>query len=180
VTAGKYNDGSPENRPVLAQRLANGMEEAFKATKKFPVKAADLQWRVAAVVLPISKMHVGKDLEARLADDKLAVAERLRTARNLAWAQRCSKGTKIDLACLKIGPAYVVHMPGELFVEYQLAAQKLRPDDAVMMAAYGDYGMGYIGTSIAYTEGGYETGPVSRVAPEVEAVLMQGLRELLK
>ena len=89
-------------------------------------------------------------------------------------------GHKIDLACLKIGPAYVVHMPGELFVEYQLAAQKLRPGDAVMMAAYGDYGMGYIGTSIAYTQGGYETGPVSRVAPEVEDVLMRGMRDLLK
>jgi hypothetical protein len=108
------------------------------------------------------------------------VPDRLRTARNLAWAKRCEAGVKIDLACLKVGPAYVVHMPGELFVEYQLAAQKLRPDNLVMMAAYGDYGMGYIGTAIAYTQGGYETGPVSRVAPEVEAVLMQGLRELLK
>jgi len=71
-------------------------------------------------------------------------------------------------------------MPGELFVEYQLAAQKMRPDSPVMLAAYGDYGMGYIGTTIAYSQGGYETGPVSRVAPEVEDVLMGGLRELLK
>jgi hypothetical protein len=74
----------------------------------------------------------------------------------------------------------VLHMPGELFIEYQLAAQKMRPDASVMMAAYGDYGMGYIGTAIAYTQGGYETGPVSRVAPEVEPVLMGVMRELLK
>jgi hypothetical protein len=71
-------------------------------------------------------------------------------------------------------------MPGELFVEYQLAAQEMRPDDFVAMAAYGDYGCGYIGTEIAYSQGGYETGPVSRVAPSVEAVLMDALRELLK
>ena len=71
-------------------------------------------------------------------------------------------------------------MPGELFVEYQLAAQKMRPDSPVMMAAYGDYGMGYVGTEIAYSQGGYETSPVSRVAPKVEAVLMQGMRHLLK
>jgi hypothetical protein len=180
VTAGKYNDGSPENRPVLAERLSTGMKEAFEAIKKHPIEAADVSWRTTAVALPLSKMYIGKSLEDRLADDKLTVAERLRTARNLAWAQRYSKALKIDLACLKIGPAYVVHMPGELFVEYQLAAQKLRPNNAVMMAAYGDYGMGYIGTEIAYTQGGYETGPVSRVAPEVEAVLMQGLRNLLK
>jgi hypothetical protein len=48
------------------------------------------------------------------------------------------------------------------------------------MAAYGDYGPGYIGTAIAYTQGGYETGPVSRVAPEVEDVLMKAMREVMK
>ena len=181
VTAGKYNDGSIENRPVLAERLAKGMAEAFASTKKTPVEAGDVDWRVAPVALPLSKLYQDrKALEAKLADEKAPVADRLRAARNLAWAKRCESGTKIDLACLKIGPAYVVHMPGELFVEYQLAAQKMRPDSPVMLAAYGDYGMGYIGTTIAYSQGGYETGPVSRVAPEVEDVLMRGMRELLK
>jgi hypothetical protein len=70
-------------------------------------------------------------------------------------------------------------MPGELFVEYQLAAQSLRPDAFITMAAYGDYGTGYIGTEIAYTQGGYETGIVSRVAPQVEKVLMDAMRKLL-
>jgi hypothetical protein len=77
-------------------------------------------------------------------------------------------------------PACPLHLPGELFVEYQLAAQQMRPDSPVMMAAYGDYGPGYIGTAVAYTQGGYETGPVSRVAPAVEEVLMRAMRELLK
>ena len=106
--------------------------------------------------------------------------DRMRAARAHVWARRCEDGEKIDLQCLQIGSAYVLHMPGELFIEYQLAAQKLRPNSNVMMAAYGDYGMGYIGTAIAYTQGGYETGPVSRVAPGVEEVLMKGMRELLK
>jgi hypothetical protein len=180
VTAGKYNDGSPENRPVLAERLATGMKEAFASITKTPVQAADVSWRVAAVALPLSKAYNVKDLQAQLADETLKVPDRLRTARNLAWAKRCESGAKIDLACLKVGPAYVLHMPGELFVEYQLAAQKMRPDSPVMMAAYGDYAPGYIGTAIAYTQGGYETGPVSRVAPDVEEVLMAAMRELLK
>jgi hypothetical protein len=71
-------------------------------------------------------------------------------------------------------------MPGELFVEYQLAAQKMKPGSFVAMAAYGDYGPGYIGTKVAYTQGGYETGIVSRVAPDVEQVLMDAMRHLLK
>lgn len=89
-------------------------------------------------------------------------------------------GHQIPLSCLKLGNARVLHMPGELFVEYQLAAQRMRPDDFITMAAYGDYGPGYIGTKIAYGQGGYETGRVSRVAPKVENVLMDAMEELLK
>jgi len=48
------------------------------------------------------------------------------------------------------------------------------------MAAYGDYGPGYIGTEIAYSQGGYETSYVSRTAPQVEKVLTDGMAELLK
>lgn len=71
-------------------------------------------------------------------------------------------------------------MPGELFVEYQLAAKQMRRDLFVAMAAYGDYGPGYIGTAAAYEQGGYETGPhASSVAPGAETVLMEGLRKLL-
>jgi len=180
VTAGKYNDGDPGNRTILAERLAAGMKEAFATAKKTPVTGADIGWRVTAVSLPLNKRYSAKELQAKVEDEKLKEIERVAAARNLVWAQRCDQGHKIDLACLRIGPAYVVHMPGELFIEYQLAAQAMKKDAPVMMAAYGDYGPGYIGTAIAYTQGGYETGPPSRVAPEVEPVLMDAMRKLLK
>ncbi len=80
---------------------------------------------------------------------------------------------------LQLGNARILHMPGELFVEYQLFAQHLRPDLFVAMAAYGDYSPGYIGTRVAYPQGGYETGTASRVAPDVEDVLVKALRDLL-
>jgi hypothetical protein len=74
----------------------------------------------------------------------------------------------------------VLHLPGELFVEYQLAAKGMRPDLQVMMAAYGDYGPGYIGTRRAYAEGGYETQPTSsNVSPDAESVLMDTIKKLL-
>ena len=73
----------------------------------------------------------------------------------------------------------MLHLPGELFVEYQLAAQKIRPEQFVAMAAYGDYGPGYIGTGVAYPQGGYETGPhASLVAPNVERVLIDVITKL--
>jgi hypothetical protein len=116
-----------------------------------------------------------------IADDKADMRSRLQGARALVWALRCAAGEKIDITCLALGPIAVLHMPGELFVEYQLAAQKMRPDSPTLMAAYGDYGPGYIGLAHSYSEkNGYETGPVSRVAPEVEGVLMSAMRELLQ
>jgi hypothetical protein len=180
VTAGKYNDGSPENRPVLAERLAAGMKAAWEAAQKHEITASDVEWRMQPAALPPAAHLNEKELRAVLEDQNADPKNRLRAARNLAWLLRCQAGHKIDITCLRLGPAYVLHLPGELFVEYQLAAQKLRPNSPVLMAAYGDYGPGYIGLKVSYSQGGYETGPVSRVAPEVEDALMQAMRELLR
>ena len=181
VTAGKYNDGSPENRSILAQRLARGMEEAWKATRKSPLCAADIEWRVRPVALPLREELADEAPALKmLADASAKFRDRARAARQLAWARRCKAGHRIDLSCLRLGSASVLHMPGELFVEYQLAAQQMRPDTTVCVAAYGDDGCGYIGTEIAYSQGGYETSKVSQVAPQVEKVLMDGMRALLQ
>jgi len=116
---------------------------------------------------------------AEVRNTKLDDKQRTRAARDLSWVRLSAGGRKIPLQLLDLGPACVLHMPGELFVEYQLAAQAMRPEKPVAMAAYGDCGPGYIGTRIAYSQGGYETGEVSMVAPEVEDVLMNGMRKLL-
>jgi hypothetical protein len=179
IGAGKYNDGSPENRTVLATRLADGMERAFEATQKFPLSAADVGWTTEGVLLPVAAHLDEAKLRAELphADPK----QYFGIGDELAWVLRCKSGHRIDLACLRIGDVRVVHMPGELFVEYQLAAKAMRPDLRVMMAAYGDYAPGYIGTAAAYAEGGYETAArSSNVAPECEAVLMDGMKKLLE
>ena len=181
VAAGKYNDGSPKNRAILAERLASGMEMAWKTTLKTPLLAKNIEWRVKPVVLPLRDMYQDlSKMEAILKNPRAGTSNRIRAARNIAWARRVKAKDPIALTCLRLGKESVLHFPGELFVEYQLAAQKLRPNDFVALAAYGDYAPGYIGDAISYTQGGYETGKVSRVAPEVESVLMLALKELLK
>lgn len=180
VAAGKYNDGSKEKRPLLAQRLADGMQLAWKAQQKSPLTAKDVGWAVEPVNLPVRATLTEAGLKAKIQDKSLATGERLRSARDLSFVQRMNNGHRIPLSCLQLGDAHIVHMPGELFVEYQLATQQMAPGKFIAMAAYGDYGPGYIGTRIAYGQGGYETGKVSRVAPEVENVLLKGVRNLLK
>jgi hypothetical protein len=80
-----------------------------------------------------------------------------------------------------LGSARILHLPGESFVEYQLAAKSMRPSSFVAVAAYGDYAPWYIGTTAAYEQGGYETSPsASNVAPETEAILIAAMRKLLR
>lgn len=181
IGAGKYNDGSPENRPVLAGRLADGMKRAWEATERHKISKDDIRWSTLAVIMPLRPEIDLEQEKAVLADPEADKGTRVRAAREIAWIQRQTAGNGAVISLLELGPACVFHMPGELFVEYQLAAQNMRPDTMVCMAAYGEYGCGYIGTADAYPQGGYETGlRASRTAPGVEAVLMEAMATLLK
>ncbi len=116
---------------------------------------------------------------AKLDDASQKQPDRVRPGRDLTFLRRTRDGHRILLTCLQLSPARVLHMPGEWFVEHQLAAQQMRSGEFIALAAYGDCGPGYIGTEIAYGQGGYETGIVSRVAQHVEQVLMGGMKTLL-
>jgi len=187
IGAGKYNDGSHENRLILGERLADGMKRAWDATRREPITAKEIAWTVVPVALPPAKFLEKMQSRLRVAKDTFVVSNKPRSdlinddAQRLSWLRRCQAGKKIDVTCLTLGRARILHLPGELFVEYQLAAKAERPDLFVAMAAYGDYGPGYIGTAIAYQQGGYEVTEYasSNVAPEVEGVLMAAIKKLL-
>ncbi len=179
IGAGKYNDGAPSNRVVLARRVADGMKRAWDATKREPIAPGAIGWAVEQVQLPPAKHLKIEELQAQLKGRQAAFFLQGGSSK-IAWLRRREAGRPLEVTCLTLGRARILHMPGELFVEYQLAAKAQRPDQFVAMAAYGDYGPGYIGTAIAYEQGGYETSPASsNVAPEVEGVLMSAMRTLL-
>src|SRR5690606_13332452 len=98
----------------------------------------------------------------------------------LVLAKRQERGLFIPLSCLKLGPARILHLPGEPLVAFQLAAKKMREDLFVAVAGYGDYAPGYICPDAAYEEGGYEAGPASGVRPGSEAVIMTAMEKLLQ
>ena len=181
VAAGKYNDGSPENRRLLAERLVQGMAEAWKHTHKKSLKPKDIVWKVKSTSLPLRDSLTNEASFLKVLNDTAAVTrDKVRSARNLAWARRCKSGHQCEISALWLDNIALLHLPGELFVEYQLAAHKLAPEATVCLAAYADGGPGYIGTAEAYGQGGYETGEVSLVRPAVEAVLMDAMREVLR
>lgn len=176
ITVGKYNDGAHVNRYILAQRLEDGLKRAWAATVKSPVTAADVQWKVVPVALPAkSNLDSIKYLLHTQPTTFLA-----NNTSKYVWNQRVRAGKKIDFTSLVIGKARTVHLPGEPFIEFQLAAKKIRPDLFVTVAGYGDYAPGYICTEEAYKEGGYEPGMASAVTADAEKVMLDAIRRLLK
>jgi hypothetical protein len=181
VGAGKYNDGSPENRQQLAVRLADGMSRALVASQRLPITSDALRWETLPVQLPLAPHLKVASLQAQLEDPSGDPKVTIGVAEDLAWAERCEQGGSIALHCLQLGKARLLFLPGECSVAYQLAAQRMVPNQFVAMAAYGDYAPGYICTEAQYAEGGYEASPrASRVSPQVEGVLLKAMRQLLR
>jgi len=110
-----------------------------------------------------------------VADVKETKVKRTIAALKLAWAQK--REQVIDVSCLDLGAASILNLPGEAFIEYQLAAQEMRPDLFVCVASYGDGGPGYIPTDKAFTEGGYE--PTGAFSPPNEGLLISTISKLL-
>ena len=113
IGAGKWNDGSPENRQILADRVGTGMAKAWSATVKTPITAADMAWESLPVNLPPAPHLDVAKLEAVLNDASKPARERAATAEELVWLRRCLAGDAIDVACLHLGKARVLHLPGE-------------------------------------------------------------------
>lgn len=175
IAAGKYNDGSKINRWILAQRLADGMRRAWSATEKEAVAAVSVEW----LVQPVRLRPSDKSLEEVNKWEKTKEIEALPgIVSRVAYIQRYRDGGETDITCLKIGKARIIGLPGECFVEFQLFAKKIRPDLFVAVAAYGDYGPGYIAPREAYKQGGYEV-EVSGISPEASDTLMQAIESLL-
>lgn len=172
VAAGKYNDGSHKMRLVLAKRLEKGMRSAWKKTRKQPIES--VKWATFPLLLPPD------DGIAELESSILSMSRNQlsNSVGRLGWYRRRKQGQAIQVSCLSVNDVRMLFMPGELFVEYQIAAKKIAPDKFVTVAAYGDYGPFYIGTKKAYESDVYEIRS-SPVRAEAEEYIMKAMTILL-
>jgi pimeloyl-ACP methyl ester carboxylesterase len=179
ITAGKYNDGSPEARITLTDRIHNAMRHSISSTTITPLN--ELDWKTAPVPFVLreepawSESVFRETLESTDASDH----DRLRAALNLAWHQRMQRSNEILISRLQLGPITILHLPAESFIEYQLYAQSLRPNEFIAVAAYGESGPGYICCDAAFNEGGYEP-TMSRVGPPSEFIYKRAIAQLVK
>jgi hypothetical protein len=159
VAMGKYNDGAPANRPVLAERMYDAMTRSSKSIKeRHPV--TPIGWRAESLRLEPRRAPEFSESVCQkvLQDPETKPVDRIKAAMTLAFLERVKAGHTFDLNCLTIGPVAILHLPGEMFVEYQLFAQRAAPAGTfVAVAAYGDCATWYVGDNQAYRDrGGYE------------------------
>jgi hypothetical protein len=175
VTAGKYNDGSRENRAVLAARLHAAMKAAWESTERHPLKDASFR----SVDLRLDPRDgpgwTVPDLTAKLGTDK--PFEQCLASMGLSWRKRIER--PIQIPALHLGTAVLLVVPGEAYVEYQLFAQEQRRDAFVVTAGYGEGAPGYIPTEQHFRENDTNLGDWCWVAPGSEEKLKAAIRDAL-
>jgi hypothetical protein len=179
VTAGKYNDGSPDNRPILAERMYTAMVAAWKATKRQPLTAVSFRSVPLRLEPRGGAGFTVADLTKRLTTDPKPFGQCL-AALGLSWRKRADAGHKIDVPVLDFGAAQFLLLPAESYVEYQLLAQRQRPDSFVLVAGYGECAPGYIPTEKAVEEGDANLHDWCWVAPGAEKAMTAAITEALK
>lgn len=176
IAAGKYNNGTPEARRELTNRIYTALvasEQDLRAQRLERVA-----WQTRDVLLaPRATFNEGS-LMAKVQKKDNALADRIRPAMMLSFLRRCERKEPITLSALHANQTTLLHLPAECFVEYQLRAQASAPEQFVATAAYGDGGPWYIPTEEAYPQGGYEV-TVAFSESTTDGTLSKGSRELL-
>lgn len=179
VAAGKYNDGSKEARQTLTRRLYEGIVASEAQLQRVALQGASMAWKTAEVLPPPRSSLHAEMLSRQIANKSSAVVDRNRPSYMLSWLHRLEKRTPIVLSSLHVAGVKLLHLPAEMFIEYQLRAQRLQPDDFVCTAAYGDGGPWYIPVKEEYPNGGYEVS-VAFCEPEVDDILTAGMTQILR
>ena len=178
VTAGKYNNGDRTNRAVLADRLYQAMADAWRETKRHPLNAVRFRSTTVRLEPRNGPGFTVADLEKKLTTEAKPFQQCL-AALALSWRKRADAGHRIAIPVLDLGAAQLLVLPGEAYVEYQLAAQRERPDSFVLVAGYGEGATGYIPTEKHIEEKDPNLGDWWWLAPGAEPRLLAAIREVL-
>ncbi|MCA9049696.1 MAG: hypothetical protein KDA89_13265, partial [Planctomycetaceae bacterium] len=179
INAGKYTNLTAANMQALGGRIHDAMKRAGSALQPEPVRS--IAW-ITADLQPAGRVSPSiEEIESRIHRKGASTADRNRNAFRLTWLRRCEAGKlPLTLSALHVngGETVMLHLPAEVFVEYQLAAQRAAPDRFIAVAAYGDDGPWYIPTAEAYPQGGYEVS-VAFCEPGIDQLLTNSNRSLL-
>lgn len=200
INAERGRPGTFEEVRSRGLKLAGAVIMALEEAP--PVPSATLAAASRRLELPLREPPPAEQLEAELAElrpqyqeareAKDTVQDRVlkwrirRRETMLEAAREGATGTKrFDVTAVRIGPAAIVGLPGEVFVRYALNIAELSPFSPTIVPAYTNGMIGYVPTADAFPKGGYEVdtswdyyGGLG-IAPESEEIILEGARELL-
>ena len=179
VTAGKFNDGSPEAREDLTRKIYEAMLANRKGVKK---ESAPETWGFRNLPLELTYSHAEplqkEAMERVLQDGSMAVEKRILAAMGLAsWHRVQVRKQPIDMPCVDLGIARMVLFPGESFVGYQHIAQEASGALPLLPVGYGECWTGYVPTDAAFKDGFDESW--LWVAPGAQERIERVLQDLL-
>ncbi|MBE6403880.1 MAG: hypothetical protein E7039_09205 [Lentisphaerae bacterium] len=171
ITAGKYTSLTDleGNIKHFGKIIADAVELNLQSMHK--VKVERFSWEREVFEFPV-RHFTDEELQKR----SKTVQAALRAGAN--YGKLYGEDYAVEL--LTVGDVKIIFVNGELFVEYQLFAQGLIPDEK--LAVVGNCGdtFYYIGTADALKDpAGYEVQSFCRAMPEFEELFKKSLRKLL-
>ena len=154
VTAGKYASPTDLEGNLLrfGKILADGINLNL-GTMKWE-EARELEWHATDFPFPLQQMD--KDnLLSQINDENVSDHERLQKAVLLTCLEY-EKNASYHLSLLRTGSVKMLFLPGEPFVEYQLYAQSLIPDEFLAVVGNCSDNFLYLPLAKHFEEGGYE------------------------
>jgi hypothetical protein len=154
VAAGKYASTTDLEGNLLkfGQILADGISLNLDAMRWEEAQA--LHWHVTD--FPFPRQQIDREELLRLIkDESFGRFQRLQKAVLLTCLEY-AKNSSYHLSLLRTGPVRILFLPGEPFVEYQLYAQSLIPDEYLAVAGNCSDNFLYLPLAKHFAEGGYE------------------------
>lgn len=154
VAAGKYSSATDleGNLFKFGRILADGISINLSAMQW--EDAGEWHWHSTEFPFPGQQMDKDK-LLSQINDKSINHRERLRDAVLLTCLEY-GKNLSYHLSLLKTGNIKMLFLPGEVFVEYQLYAQSLIPDEFLAVAGNCSDNFLYLPLAKHFEEGGYE------------------------
>ncbi|MCA9040468.1 MAG: hypothetical protein KDA65_08985 [Planctomycetaceae bacterium] len=180
VTVSKYNQGDYPSRVALAERLQQGMREAWEKTETFSIDGLVFKaYEIELSPRSASDFSISA-FEKLLADPQTPLSRRIDAAMGISWLNRVARDEKIDLPVLDFGNAKWFILPAEAFVGYQIEAQKMAPETFLMIPGYGECAPGYLPTSLAIEENFDEEHHWCQVSKRAPDEMQKALRLVLE
>ncbi len=179
----------PEADPAPDPDWPEGLEERLRETRRL---GRMLGGAALAAAESITRYERDVTLDARLVEVRLPLSPapddtdgppKPRPAtRYPCRAERFERDPEsiaTTVQVLRVGPSYLVGLPGEIFVEYQIELRRKIASPFVFVSGLaGDY-VGYVSTPAAFEEGGYEP-TATFVTPPAGGILVAAVLDAVR